>query len=96
MSGRRRRHARDYGASKRAREGAGAPVWRPGDTCRCGKHCFDERGARGAARRAVRETGAPALGTYQCPVCGLWHLTSKTTAQWRHETPPRYVAKATV
>lgn len=60
-----------------------------GDRLRCAatnKVCFVNQ--RDAERfmyiwwAAVRGRGKRAIHAYKCPLCGFWHLTSKTQRSW--------------
>jgi hypothetical protein len=45
----------------------------------CNKTIYNSREEAEEMIRHIMETRhVKDLGTYQCPVCGLWHLTSRT------------------
>lgn len=42
---------------------------------KCGKVCFDKKGAQTKRNALIRKGNEKNLRIYPCPICNAWHLT---------------------
>lgn len=47
------------------------------ESCKCGKVCFDKRGAQTRRNELIKHGREKYLRIYQCDLSNAWHLTKK-------------------